>query len=173
MRTTRSNLDRVKRNRVKWGTCSQSGHLWRACGRVQALATTGSRKKIWEEVLSLSICLSISQLTSNCGPFSRMKREIYFYKEVFHLIIEVVNHLWLFFACISMRVYNIQSFPSPRPDAIPKLKIPVCPTIYLKLFNGKRIIGFIPFPRAIVLCKKQSHICKVFTKEIVSKFYFG
>ena len=56
-------------------------------GRVQALAPSGSQKKIWEEeVLSLSISLSIYLSTNNkLWALSRIKREIYFYKKVFCL----------------------------------------------------------------------------------------
>ena len=84
MRTTWSDLDSVQRIGVEQGTRSQSGCLCWACKGVQALAPPGSQKKIWEEVLSLSICLSIYLTTNNCGPCSRIKWEIYFYKEVFH-----------------------------------------------------------------------------------------
>ena len=41
----------------------------------------------------------------------------------------------------------IQSFPSPRLVAIPRLKSPVCPTIYY--IAGGRIVGFITFPKDI------------------------
>ena len=59
--------------------------LWQACKGVEALAPPGSQKKIWEEeVLSLWVYFSpsISQLTTSCGLFSRIKWEIYFYKDV-------------------------------------------------------------------------------------------
>ena len=46
--------------------------------------------------------------------------------------------------------FEFQSFPSPRLAASPRLKKPVCPTIY-----PLRIIGFIPFPRVLVLCEMQ------------------
>ena len=46
------------------------------------------------------------------------------------------------------------SFPSPRLVASPRLKNPVCPTICP--IAGGRIIGFIPFPRVLVLCEMLS-----------------
>ena len=64
--TTRSDLDRGQRIGVERGTRSRSGRLWRACKRVQALVLPGSLRGIWEEeVLSLSICLSIYLSTNN------------------------------------------------------------------------------------------------------------
>ena len=56
--TTRSDFDRVQRMAVERGTRSRSGRLWRACKGVQALAPPGFRKKIWEEVFSLSIFIT-------------------------------------------------------------------------------------------------------------------
>ena len=63
--------------------------LWRACKGVQVLAPPGSRRGIWEEeVLSLSICLSIYHSTNNSGPLMRMKWDIFLYRSVLfvHLI---------------------------------------------------------------------------------------
>ena len=50
----------------------------------------------------------------------------------------------------------IQSFPSPRLVASPRLKNLVCLT--LLPIAGGRIIGFIPFPRVLVLCEMQSFL---------------
>ena len=47
----------------------------------------------------------------------------------------------------------IQSFPSPRLVASPRLKISL--PYYLPIAGG-RVIGFIPFPRVLVLCEMQS-----------------
>ena len=49
---------------------------------------------------------------------------------------------------------SLTGFPSPRLVASPRLKNPVCLTI-LPIAGGK-IIGFIPFPRVLVLCEMQS-----------------
>ena len=55
-----------------------------ACKGVLALASPGSRKKIWEEVLSLSICLSTHlSHTTETSTLLRIKCERYvFIKEV-------------------------------------------------------------------------------------------
>ena len=54
----------------------------------------------------------------------------------------------------------IQSFPSPRLVASPRLKNLVCP-------RG-RIIGFIPFPRVLELCEMQSVRSRIWTRVAVS-----
>ena len=72
-----------------------------ACTGVQALAPPGSRKKILDKKKSplwVYISPSISQLISNGGLLSRIKWEIYFYKEGFRSFIEVRKS--------GMRVYN-------------------------------------------------------------------
>ena len=57
---------------------------------VQALAPPapgrryGTRRSPLSEYMSLHLSL---KLTTNCGPFSRIKWETYFYKEVFHSFI--------------------------------------------------------------------------------------
>ena len=56
----------------------------------------------------------------------------------------------------------IQSFPSPRLVASPKLKNPVCPTAV------GRIIGFIHFPRVLVLCEMQLYWSRIWTRVAVS-----
>ena len=53
----------------------------------------------------------------------------------------------------------IQGFPSPRLVALPRLKSPSLP-YYLPIAGG-RIIGFIPFPRILVLCEMQSVSSKI------------
>ena len=63
----------------------------------------------------------------------------------------------------------IQSFPSPRLVASPKLKNLVSPTI-LPIAGG-RIIGFIPFPRLLVLCEMQSVSSRIWTRVAVSISY--
>ena len=73
--------------------------------KIPKMAPPGSRKKIWEEeVLSLSICLSIYLLTNtNYGPFSRIKWEIYLYKQVCF----VRHYLWFMFPLVFLlRQYN-------------------------------------------------------------------
>ena len=55
-----------------------------ACTGVQALAPTGSRKKIWDKKKPLSEYMPLHlslKLTTNNGPLSRIKWEIYFYNE--------------------------------------------------------------------------------------------
>ena len=61
-----------------------------ACKGVQALAPLTSGRRYGKKKSSLWVYVSpsISQLTTNCGPFSRIKWEIYFYKEVFRSFIE-------------------------------------------------------------------------------------
>ena len=63
----------------------------------------------------------------------------------------------------------IQSFPSPRLVALPRLKNLVCPTILP--IAGARIIGFIPFPRVLVLCEMQSVSSRIWTRVAVSISY--
>ena len=63
----------------------------------------------------------------------------------------------------------IQSFPSPRLVALPRLKNLVCPTI-LPIAGG-RIIGFIPFPKVLVLCEMQSVSSRIWTRITVSFSY--
>ena len=91
MRTTRSDLDRVQRIAVERGTRSWSGCLWRACKGVQALAPPGSWKKIWEKVLSLSICLSTHlSHTTETSTLLRIKCERYiFIKKCVRSFIEI------------------------------------------------------------------------------------
>ena len=60
--------------------------------------TPGRRYGKKKSSLWVHVSLSISQLTTNCGLFSRIKWEIYFYKEVFRLFIE--------FRKSCMREYN-------------------------------------------------------------------
>ena len=60
----------------------------------------------------------------------------------------------------------IQSFPSPRLVASPRMKNLVCPTI-LPIAGG-RIIGYIPFPRVLVLCEMQSVSSRIWTRVAVS-----
>ena len=93
-----------------------------ACKWVQALAPPGSWKKIWEEVLSLSICLSIHlSHTTETSTFSRIKCERFiFIKKCIRSCIEVRHYLWLCSAyiCICMWVYNteMQSVYSIAPS---------------------------------------------------------
>ena len=63
----------------------------------------------------------------------------------------------------------VQSFPSPRLVASPKLKNLVCPTI-LSIAGG-RIIGFIPFPRVLVLREMQLAWSRIWTRVAVSISY--
>ena len=59
----------------------------------------------------------------------------------------------------------IQSFPSPRQVASPRLKNLVCPNIFP--IAGGRIIGFIPFPRVFVLCEMPSISSRIWTRVAV------
>ena len=54
----------------------------------------------------------------------------------------------------SLTGFEFRVFPSPRLVASPRLKEPSLP-YYLPIAGG-RIIGFIPFPRVLVLCEMQS-----------------
>ena len=85
MRTTWVDLDRGQRigsrvrDRQPIRGVRSSLMIW--CKGVQALAPPGSRKKVWdkkESPLWVYVSPSISQ-TNNCGPFLRIKWEIYFY----------------------------------------------------------------------------------------------
>ena len=64
---------------------------------------------------------------------------------------------------------RIPSFPSPRLVASPRLKDLVCSTI-LPIAGG-RIIGFIPFPRVLVLCEMQSVLSRIWTRVAMSISY--
>ena len=78
-----------------------------------SVALAGYRWGIWErEVLSLwvYVTLSISQLTTNCGPFSRVKWEIYFHKEEFRSFIE--------FRIIIMAIQHWHWSAHPKVDII-------------------------------------------------------
>ena len=80
--------------------CSQAWNMQLIKSSLTSLqggASAGTPWLLEEEVLSLSMSLHLSQLTTNCGPFSRIKQEIYFHKEAFRSFIEVVKHLWLCF----------------------------------------------------------------------------
>ena len=61
-----------------------------------------------------------------------------------------------------------QSFPFPRLVAIPWLKSPVSPN--LPIARG-RIIRFIPFPRILVLCEKQTALSRFWTRAAMSIYY--
>ena len=63
----------------------------------------------------------------------------------------------------------IQSFPSLRLVAKPRLKKSVLP-YYLPIVGG-RIIGFIPFPRVLVICEMRSVSSWIWTRVIVSISY--
>ena len=60
----------------------------------------------------------------------------------------------------------IQSFPFP---SLTKAEEPSLP-YYLPIARG-RIIGFIPFPRVLVLCEIQSVSSRIWTRVTVSIFY--
>ena len=62
----------------------------------------------------------------------------------------------------------IRSFHSPRLVASSKLKISLP---YYIPTAGERIIGFIPFPRVLVLCEMQSVWSKIWTRVAVSISY--
>ena len=67
------------------------------CMGVQALTPLGSWKKIWDKKKSpiwVYVSPSISQTNNKQWALSRIKWEIYFYKEMFRSFIEVVNHVW-------------------------------------------------------------------------------
>ena len=55
-------------------------------------------------------------------------------------------------------------FPSPRLVASPSLP-------YYLPIAGRRIIGFIPFPRVLMLCEMQSVSARIWTRVTVSISY--
>ena len=57
---------------------------------------------------------------------------------------------------------NSQSLASPRLVASPRLKNPNL-SHYFSIAGG-RIIGFIPFPRVLVLCEMQSVSSRIWTR---------
>ena len=65
----------------------------------------------------------------------------------------------------------IQSFPSPRLAASPRLKAEEPTLPYYLPIAGGRIIGFIPFPRVLVLCEMQSVLSRIWTRVAVSISY--
>ena len=95
---TPSDLDRGRESRVKPKICSRSEVSWtslttrlaQGCKRWHPLAPWrryGTRRSPLSEYMSLHLFL---KLTTNCGPLSRIKWEIYFYKEVFRSFIDWV-----------------------------------------------------------------------------------
>ena len=95
MRTTRWDLDRGRELESSEGHAVDQRRLWRACKGVQALTSPGSRKKIWEEVLSLSICLSIYLSTNNkLWALFENKRDIFFIKKCFVRSLKLVNQCY-------------------------------------------------------------------------------
>ena len=109
MRITRSDLDSPVRIESSQGYAADQRCLVisdeTACKGVQVLAPPGSRKKIWgkkKSPLRVYVSPSISQTYS--VPLSRIKWEIYFYKEVcFILFIEVHSLSLIMFLIGSMR----------------------------------------------------------------------
>ena len=69
----------------------------------------------------------------------------------------------------------IQSFPSPKLVATPRLKSPVCPTIHPELMG--RIVGFIPFSMVLALCEMEAafnSLCPFpITKNIIYVYVCG
>ena len=108
MRTTRSDFDRESQSSE--GHAAKQKRLCRACKWVQALAPTSSWKKTWEEeVLSLSICLSIHlSHTTKTSTLSRIKCERYiFIKKCVRSFIEVRKLCFIMFPLIFvLRLYN-------------------------------------------------------------------
>ena len=143
--TTWSDLDRVQRIAVKWGTRSWSEA---SLTSLQGGASVGAPWLQEEDMgrrspLSLCICLSIYLSTNNkrWAPFGIC--EIYFYQEVFHSFIEVVNHLWLCF-----RLYLYYSY------------ITIC--LFTKFSSSTSNI--------LIICKGWND--KIVTLEKTTWFYF-
>ena len=69
------------------------------------------------------------------------------------------------------RVYQvwIESFPSPR--LVASLRLKKTSLLYYLPIAGGRIIGFIPFPRVLVLCEMQSVSSRIWTRLAVSISY--
>ena len=103
MITTWSDLDWGRESGVKPGTHSQSEasqtslttRLARGCKRWYPLAPGrryGTRKSPLSEYMSLYLSL---KLATNCGLLSRIKWDIYFYKDkCFVRSLNFVNHVW-------------------------------------------------------------------------------
>ena len=116
MRTMHSGLDRGQRIESRAWTRSRSEASWmslkirlaRGCKRWHPLAP-GRRyeaRSPLSEYMSLHLFL---KLTTNCGPLSRIKWEIYFYKEVcFVRSLYFVNHVWLL--CNKKICYDLDFF---------------------------------------------------------------
>ena len=64
---------------------------------------------------------------------------------------------------------SLTGFPSPRLVASPRQKEPSLS--YNLPIAGRRIIGFIPFPRVLVLCEMQSVLSRIWTRVAVSISY--
>ena len=69
----------------------------------------------------------------------------------------------------SLTGLNSEFFPSLRLVASTKAEEPSLP--YYLLIDGGRIIGFIPFPRVLVLCKIQPVSSRILTRDAVSFSY--
>ena len=93
-----------------------------------------------------SQCILQPQTT---GQFIYVGRVVYTHCSVYHIYQPLRCGVW------------IPSFPSPRLVASPRLKNLVCPTIV------GRIIGFIPFPRVLVLCEMQPISSRIWTRVAV------
>ena len=60
------------------------------------------------------------------------------------------------------QLFWIQSFPSPKLNAIPRLKNSVCSNILP--IAGERIIEFLPFPVVLILCEMQRTLLRIWTR---------
>ena len=112
MRTTQLDLDRGKESQTSVGHAANQRRLWRVCKGLQALAPPGSWKKVWDKKRSplwVYVTPSISEITTNCGPFWRIKAEIYFDKEVFRLFIEF-RKSWVYNTFYSYFKFNVRSY---------------------------------------------------------------
>ena len=109
MRTKRAYLDRVRRITVERGTHSRSGHLWRACKAVQALAPPDSWKKIWEEeLLSLSECMSLHPSLTHHRKINPFKRKVWEIRGAFNKFPDFFLYRHLKLSALKNRLLKIQ-----------------------------------------------------------------
>ena len=125
MRSTRSVLDRGRESELSVGhaTDQRCLSLQGGCKRSHPQAP-GRRYGKNKSSLWVYVSLSISQLTTNSGPFSRIKWKIYFYKEVcFVRSFNCVNRGYATSACLSVCLSHSLSLSTLAPDKFSKLHL--------------------------------------------------
>ena len=87
-----------------------------------------------------------------------------------HFLAQSIGKNWCTNATDWPQEFWIQNFPSPRLVTYPRLKSPVCPTILP--IAGRRIYGFIPFPRVLALYEMQTALSRIWTQFSESIFFY-